>query len=115
MVDDSPTMCDVLGLWLDALGWTSSAAGDAPSALEQARAGNPDLIITDQCMPGMTGVELVSALRAAGCSAHVLVLSADASVETLAQALLAGADDYLVKPLTFEQLAERLPAARAAA
>lgn len=108
VVDDSATMRDILSMWLTALGWEVAAAPDGPSALTAALLERPDLLITDKNMPGMSGIDLVEHVRAASLALHVLVISADTSVETLAAALAAGADDCLAKPLTFDTLSERL-------
>lgn len=70
----------------------------------------PDLVILDQALPGMRGVEILTALRRMpGMSqTPVLMLSANAAEEQRAQALAAGADDYLVKPFDPAELVRRV-------
>jgi DNA-binding NarL/FixJ family response regulator len=70
---------------------------EGPAALELIRAMQPDFAILDLHMPGMTGVEVVRRLRAAGCAAKLLILSISREESTVMEALRVGADAYLLK------------------
>lgn len=69
-----------------------------------------DLIIADRMLPGLDGLAMVSALRAAGVATPVLVLSALGAVDDRVDGLKAGADDYLCKPFSFAELSARVEA-----
>jgi PAS domain S-box-containing protein len=89
-----------------------SAVSDGHGALAAARADRPDLIVSDVMMPGMDGLELVAALRAdpRTASVPVMLLSARAGEEAAIEGLTAGADDYLVKPFSADELRARVRA-----
>jgi len=72
---------------------------------------NPyDVVILDLMLPGLSGFEVLRRLRGAGVTAHVLVLTARDSVKDRVAGLDIGADDYMVKPFVFDELAARLRA-----
>jgi DNA-binding response OmpR family regulator len=77
-------------------------AADGPAALAAARDTVPDLAVLDVSMPGATGLEVCTDLRAEAATAgvRVLLLSAGASAEDVARGLASGADSYLAKPFT---------------
>ena len=70
---------------------------DGPSAVETVSALQPDFAILDLHMPGMTGIEVVRKLRAAGCPSKMIILSISRDEGTVLEALRAGADGYLLK------------------
>jgi DNA-binding NarL/FixJ family response regulator len=70
---------------------------DGPAAVETISALNPDFAIVDLHMPGMTGIEVVRKLRAAGCPSKLIILSISREEHTVMEALRAGADGYLLK------------------
>jgi DNA-binding NarL/FixJ family response regulator len=70
---------------------------DGPSAVETISTLNPDFAILDLHMPGMTGIEVVRKLRAAGCASKLIILSISREERTVMEALRAGADGYLLK------------------
>ena len=70
---------------------------EGPAALEMITALQPDFVILDLHMPGMTGVEVIRRLRSGGCSAKLLILSISREESTVMEALRAGADGYLLK------------------
>jgi DNA-binding response OmpR family regulator len=82
------------------------SVADGDSALAAARAERPDLAVLDVSMPGRTGLDVCSALRADTDTAgiRVLLLSAGASPEDIARGLAAGADAYLPKPFSVADL-----------
>ena len=70
---------------------------DGPAALEAISTLKPDIAILDLHMPGMTGIEVIRKLKAAGCSTKLLILSISREEHTVMEALRAGADAYLLK------------------
>jgi DNA-binding response OmpR family regulator len=119
IVDDSPTILSVVTYFLELEGFDVIAAEDGERGLEMAVREQPDLIVSDVAMPGMSGVEMVRALRRNPRTQHVrvLMLTSESGVEQEAQGLEAGADDYVLKPVEPRRLAARVKAvfARAAA
>ncbi len=83
-------------------------ASNGPAALECARALEPDLILLDLNMHGMSGVETLQALRANGSHARVIVLTVSDSDDDVVAALRAGADGYLLKDMEPEELVRQL-------
>ena len=84
-------------------------AHDGHSGLEAARETPPDLVILDWMLPGLDGLEVCKRLRKAG-DVPVLMLTARDDVRDRVQGLDAGADDYLVKPFSFQELLARIRA-----
>ena len=92
------------------LGSLSSVAHDGIEGLTLARESSPDLIILDWMLPGLSGVEVCRRLRATGNKAPVILLTARDEVNDRVAGLDAGADDYLVKPFSIEELLARVRA-----
>ena len=84
-------------------------AADGPTGLALARENPPDIVILDWMLPGMDGLEVCRRLRAAG-PVPILMLTAKGQVEDRVQGLDVGADDYLVKPFSTEELLARVRA-----
>lgn len=84
-------------------------AADGPTGLTLARENPPDLVILDWMLPGLDGLEVCRRLRAGG-TMPILMLTAKDTVSDRVQGLDAGADDYLVKPFSFDELLARLRA-----
>jgi CheY-like chemotaxis protein len=101
VVDDERIIADTLGAILGSSGYTAMTAYDALSALEISAVIPPDLLISDVCMPGMTGVELAILLRQSVPDCNVLLFSGQATtVDLLASARAAGYDfTALTKPV----------------
>jgi PAS domain S-box-containing protein len=112
VVDDNADMRDYLARLLRGAGHRVTALADGASALEAARAEPPDLVVSDVMMPGISGLDLVAALRQDPHTPGlpVLLLSARAGQEASIEGLEAGADDYLVKPFTAADLLARVRA-----
>ena len=91
-------------------GHTVDEAEDGETGLDMGLAVQYDAVIVDRMMPGLSGVEVVRALREAEIATPVLMLTALGSVEDRVEGLNAGADDYLVKPFAFSELSARLQA-----
>ncbi|MGO9785183.1 MAG: response regulator, partial [Stellaceae bacterium] len=85
-------------------------ADEGRHGLECARNGSFDAMIIDRMLPGLDGLSIIAALRAANNQTPVLVLSAMGDVEDRVEGLHAGGDDYLGKPFAFTELLARLEA-----
>ncbi len=109
VVDDNPDMRAHLRRLMSPY-WRVLVASDGESALAQARAQRPDLVLTDVMMPGLDGFGLLKALRAdrETATVPVIFLSARAGEEAAVEGLEAGADDYLVKPFSAIELLARV-------
>jgi len=112
VVEDSPTVASVVRYFLELEGFEVCVAQDGNEGLEMARRQRPDVIVTDVNMPGMDGMEMVSALRDDPLTREVaiLMLTSDSSVERETEGFTAGADDYIVKPVEPRRLAARVKA-----
>lgn len=110
LVEDSERLCESLSAGLSRLGYAVDVVHDGTTGLSQARANPYDLVILDLMLPGLDGLAVLEGLRAAGSQTHVLVLTARDTVEDRVRGLRAGADDYLVKPFAFAELAARVQA-----
>jgi DNA-binding response OmpR family regulator len=112
VVDDEADLADAVVRGLRREGYAVDVAYDGEEALEKARLTPYDLICLDINMPGMTGYEVCANLRENPDPEHgpprVLMLTARDSVEERVQGLDVGADDYLVKPFAFPELAARV-------
>lgn len=83
---------------------------DGESALRSILAAPPDLVLLDVMLPGIDGYEVCRRVRAAGCNAPVLFLTAKGGVDDRVQGLEAGGDDYLAKPFQLRELLARVSA-----
>ena len=110
LADDDARLRQFLELELGEEGYTVRSSGDGIEALTQIRLQPPDLVILDWMLPDLSGVEVCQRLRATGLQLPVLMLTGRDAVQDRVQALDAGADDYLVKPFSIEELLARLRA-----
>jgi DNA-binding response OmpR family regulator len=110
VVDDSERLRRSLEHGLRHSGFAVDTVGDGEAGLAHARHGNYDVIVLDLMLPKLDGLEVLRLLRAEGCAAHVLVLSAKDEVAERIEGLQLGADDYLTKPFEFEELVARVRA-----
>lgn len=110
VVEDSSTVASVVKYFLELEGFEVLIAKDGKQGLQFARRHRPAIIVTDYDMPGMDGAAMVKALRAGTttCDIAVLMLTSEASVEKEAEALEAGVDDYIQKPVEPRRLAARV-------
>ncbi|MFE0514858.1 response regulator transcription factor, partial [Streptomyces sp. NPDC058964] len=110
VVEDDPQLVRALVINMQARQYGVDAAPDGATALRLAAARQPDVVMLDLGLPDMDGVDVIEALRGWTC-VPILVLSArQASLEKVA-ALDAGADDYITKPFSMDELVARLRAA----
>jgi len=103
-IDDDRAVTNLLKRGLHYEGYNVDTADSGEIGLKIARENNPDLVILDVMMPGLDGLEVLRRLRAADNKLAVLMLSAKDSPADQVQGLNTGADDYIVKPFTFEVL-----------
>ncbi len=89
-------------------GYVVDVAHEGREGLFMATSGNYDTLIVDRMLPGMDGLAVIAALRAAELRTPVLILSALGAVDDRVKGLRAGGDDYLVKPFAFAELLARL-------
>jgi len=109
VVEDDEEIAQVLQRSLRIEGYEVRTAGDGVSALEQAHAFLPDLVILALGLPRLDGIEVARALRDGG-DVPILVLTARDALESRVEGLDAGADDYLVKPFERQELLARMRA-----
>ncbi len=107
VVDDEPQIARVLRTSLTGSGYEVRTADDGHAGLRLAREWQPDLVITDISMPNMNGVELCRQLRAES-ALPIIVLSVKGEEKTKVEALDAGADDYVTKPVGMDELLARV-------
>jgi two-component system KDP operon response regulator KdpE len=107
VVDDEPQITRVLRTALSGSGYEVRTAEDGHAGLRLAREWQPDLVITDVSMPNMTGIELCGQLRAES-EIPIIVLSVKGEERTKVEALNAGADDYVTKPIGMDELLARV-------
>ena len=111
IVDDFSTMRRIIKNLLRDLGFSNTAeADDGNTALPMLQAGGYDFLVTDWNMPGMTGIDLLKAVRADDnlASLPVLMVTAEAKREQIVEAAQAGVNGYVVKPFTAQKLKEKL-------
>ncbi|MFF4655446.1 response regulator [Streptomyces sp. NPDC001381] len=110
VVEDDPQLVRALVINMQARHYGVDAAPDGATALRLAAARQPDVVVLDLGLPDMDGVEVIKALRG-WTRVPVLVLSARRASEEKVAALDAGADDYITKPFSMDELLARLRAA----
>ena len=110
LVEDDPTLRQALAFNLAREGYEVSSSADGESALEAARNQRLDLILLDVMLPGMSGIEVLRALRRDGVSTPVIVLSAKGDEIDRVVGLKIGADDYVAKPFSRPELLARIEA-----
>jgi DNA-binding response OmpR family regulator len=110
LVEDEVPLARFIELELKAEGYQISVAHDGIAGLTLARESTPDLAILDWMLPGLTGLELCRRLRATGSKIPVILLTAKDEVSDRVAGLDAGADDYVVKPFSIEELLARIRA-----
>ena len=110
VVDDDPKIRAVVRRGLAYEGYRVVEAGSGEEGLEKAREHLPDLVVLDIMLPGIDGLEVTRRLRAAGDPVAILMLTARDEVGDRVEGLETGADDYLVKPFSFEELLARVHA-----
>ncbi|MFE0948097.1 response regulator transcription factor [Streptomyces mutabilis] len=107
VVDDDPTVAEVVAGYLVRAGHVVDRADDGPAALGRAAAHRPDLVVLDLMLPGMDGFEVCRRLRGAG-PVPVIMLTARGDEDDRILGLEVGADDYVTKPFSPRELVLRV-------
>lgn len=108
VVEDDPTTADFIVKSLTGEGFVVDHAADGRDGLFHATDGSYDAIVLDRMLPGMDGMAVLAALRAAKVATPVIILSNLGAVDARVEGLTSGANDYLVKPFAFSELLARL-------
>ena len=110
VVDDEPTIAELLGMALRLEGWAVTIAHDGSSAVSQAVKSSPDVAVLDLMLPDIDGLEVLRRIRQRDPDLPVLFLTARDAVEDRIAGLTAGGDDYVTKPFSLEEVVARLRA-----
>jgi two-component system OmpR family response regulator len=108
VVDDEPSLAELLGSVLRYEGWEIRTAADGATAVRVAREFEPDAVVLDIMLPDFDGLEVLRRLRASQPSVCVLFLTARDAVEDRINGITAGGDDYVTKPFSLEEVLARL-------
>jgi two-component system NtrC family response regulator len=108
VVDDEPAQRELISGFLKKQGFDVSSAENGVKAVELFRQDSIDLVLTDQKMPHMSGLDLLQAVRAINPEAPVILMTAFGSIEAAVSAIQGGATDYLTKPLNLDELLYRI-------
>ena len=108
VVDDDPTVAEVVRSYLVHAGFDVEQAADGPTALAVAARTRPDLVVLDLMLPGLSGLEVCERLRSARPDVAVVMLTALGEESDRVVGLESGADDYLVKPFSPRELVLRV-------
>ncbi|MSU69497.1 MAG: response regulator transcription factor [Opitutaceae bacterium] len=110
VIEDEPQLARHVSRALTRHGHITSEQHDGVSGLAAALDDQPDLVILDLNLPGLDGLSVLTRLRQANCTSRVIILTARGDVEHRVKGLKAGADDYLAKPFSMEELVARAEA-----
>src|SRR3989440_3518421 len=111
IVDDEPTIGEVVSRYLDRAGYETSVALDGPSALRKIEQQSPDLVVLDLMLPRISGLELMRRIRDRGSDrTSIILLTAKGEETDRIVGLRLGADDYVVKPFSPAELVARVDA-----
>jgi len=108
IAEDDPDVVRVIDSQLRAAGYDTAIAFDGRQAVELARTAAPDVLVLDLMMPRMSGFDVIGAIRSFPSRPGIVVLSARGREEDVTRALDMGADDYMVKPFSPQELRTRI-------
>lgn len=108
IVEDEPRIAAFVSRGLEAAGYETTVIDDGAEALEAALRGDGDLVLLDVGLPTMDGFEVLRELRSRGSVIPVIMLTARSSTRDTVEGLDSGANDYVSKPFTFEELLARV-------
>ena len=109
VVDDDKALAEMIGIVLEAEGFTPFFSGDGAEAIEVFREGRPDLVLLDVMLPGLDGIQVCEHIRAES-GVPIIMLTARTDTTDVVRGLEAGADDYVVKPFNPVELTARIKA-----
>ena len=107
-IDDEPESLEIITAALAQEGLEVLTSSDAAHGLELVMRKHPQIVLLDLRMPGMGGMELLERILAADPSTDVIIITADYSTESAVEAIQKGASDYLNKPISLDQLRQRV-------
>jgi DNA-binding response OmpR family regulator len=110
MVEDSRRLQESISMGLRRCGYAVDVASDGEAGLRYARHNSYDVIVLDLMLPKVDGLTVLRRLRDEANETHVLILTARGTVEDRVHGLRDGADDYLIKPFSFDELLARIEA-----
>jgi len=110
LVEDDAKLAQLLEAELSLEGYRVTVATNGMEGLSMAREVQPDLLILDWMMPGLSGLDVCMRLRATGVQTSIIVLTAKDEIPDRVTGLNAGADDYVTKPFSIEELLARVKA-----
>ena len=110
IVEDSRRLRQSLEAGLRRSGYAIDSAADGEEGYAAARSGKYDVIILDLMLPKLTGLEVLQRLKQNKVDSHILILTAKDAVEDRVLGLQSGADDYMVKPFSFDEMVARVQA-----
>ena len=108
VVDDDPTVSDVVRRYLERAGYSVTLAGDGPDALTAYEKSRPDLVVLDLMLPGIDGLEVCRRLRNESAEVPIVMLTALGEEADRVLGLQLGADDYVTKPFSPRELVLRV-------
>lgn len=110
LVDDEPHILQFLELGLQNEGFEVRTAPDGERAIMEASRFEPHIIVLDVMMPGMDGLSVCRRLKEEGRDIAIIMLTAKDEIDDRVKGLMIGADDYMAKPFSFEELLARIQA-----
>jgi DNA-binding response OmpR family regulator len=110
VVDDEPTIAEVVARYLERAGYRARVASDGPQALAAAGEERVDLVVLDLMLPGLDGLEVMRRLRGGPAPPAIILLTARGEESDRITGLRLGADDYVVKPFSPGELVARVDA-----
>lgn len=109
IVDDDANLRALLRVILHSEGWAvTGEAGNGEQAIAQCKEQKPDVVCLDVMMPGMSGLEVLGILRQEAPESRVVMITSDASMQTVREALGKGAVGFIVKPFNAKRVADAL-------
>ncbi|TYQ27474.1 response regulator transcription factor [Pseudanabaena sp. UWO310] len=108
LIEDDIKLAQFIEMELSCEGYQVSMTHNGLDGLTQARQDPPDLVVLDWMMPGLTGVEICRRLRATGSKVPIILVTARDEISDRVAGLDAGADDYVIKPFSIEELLARI-------
>lgn len=110
VVDDEASITTLIAYNLEVAGYQTDIAHDGEAALEKIKAGNYALVVLDLMLPKLSGIEVCQRLRAEDNPLPILMVTAKTEVEDVIEGLNTGADDYISKPFSPQELVARVQA-----
>ncbi len=114
VVDDEPTICSLMNVFLTQKGYQVQIANTGEDALVLFQEAHPDIVLLDISMPGMRGIDVLRRMKEINAASGVIMLSAYGDDETIQEAMDVGAFCYIQKPMELTELNARMQELRQA-